>query len=289
MDGQRRIAVPLPVQVLPDTVPMSLRIACTPRHVVARSSRKNSEPSAPNVTCSKLPSDGSIAHQVPTNGAGGLAAAPPDTSRIKAPRAMVSPTSAVAFLKAFIPLPFSTGCLDSLASAVPHGRRAASAAALSARPSGIRPRSSPPLAQRQRFRTLEPPANRALTVHDDDSLVRQLPEGGTMPEQDGLPTSGKGSSADRLSQSPLSNRRGGADPTDVNDAPLNLDFGERHDYENPMKPSAPIEGTEAGEIRPGRGLGTRPTPKTEHHSYLPDAIAAKPSTEPRTSRGSATN
>jgi hypothetical protein len=57
---------------------------------------------------------------------------------------------------------------------------------------------------------------------------------------DSYPESGKGSDADRLSQSPLSLRRGGADPTDINDAPLNLDFGERHDYENTLRPSAPI-------------------------------------------------
>jgi hypothetical protein len=64
---------------------------------------------------------------------------------------------------------------------------------------------------------------------------------------DSYPKSGKGSDEARLSQSPLSLRRGGADPTDVNDAPLNLDFGKRNDYANTMKPSAPISesGTEA--------------------------------------------
>ena len=37
------------------------------------------------------------------------------------------------------------------------------------------------------------------------------------------------------------NRRGNADPTEVDDTPLTLGFSERHDYENTVKPSPPIE------------------------------------------------
>jgi hypothetical protein len=57
------------------------------------------------------------------------------------------------------------------------------------------------------------------------------PEGGTSMARNDVPQSGKGSDSARLSQSPLSLRRGGADPTDVDDSPLNLDFSERHDYD----------------------------------------------------------
>jgi hypothetical protein len=43
-----------------------------------------------------------------------------------------------------------------------------------------------------------------------------------MASKDGnsVPKSGKGSEASRLSDSPLSIRRGNADPTDINDTPL---------------------------------------------------------------------
>jgi hypothetical protein len=61
-----------------------------------------------------------------------------------------------------------------------------------------------------------------------------------MASKDSIPKSGKGSDASRLSDSPLAIRRGNADPTDVDDSPLNLDFGPRGDYENKMEPSAPI-------------------------------------------------
>lgn len=63
---------------------------------------------------------------------------------------------------------------------------------------------------------------------------------------DTAPESGTGSDADRLSMSPLSLRRGGADPVDINPEPLNLDFGPRNDYANPRQPSAPISETGAG-------------------------------------------
>jgi hypothetical protein len=55
------------------------------------------------------------------------------------------------------------------------------------------------------------------------------------------PKGGSGSNAARLSQSPLSLRRGGADPTDVDDTRVTLGFSERYDYENTMEPSPPIE------------------------------------------------
>jgi hypothetical protein len=64
------------------------------------------------------------------------------------------------------------------------------------------------------------------------------------------PKSGKGSDMERLSQSPQSPRslrRGGADPTDISEGEVQLGFSERHDYENTMKPSPPIEGTASGE------------------------------------------
>jgi hypothetical protein len=61
-----------------------------------------------------------------------------------------------------------------------------------------------------------------------------------MASKDSVPQSGKGSDSARLSQSPLSLRRGGADPTDVDDSPLNLDFSERHDYDHYFEPTAPL-------------------------------------------------
>jgi hypothetical protein len=68
-----------------------------------------------------------------------------------------------------------------------------------------------------------------------------------MASNDNVSESGKGSDASRLSDSPLAIRRGNADPTDVNDAPLNLDFGPRGDYENTLQPKPPIEETGGGE------------------------------------------
>jgi hypothetical protein len=62
-----------------------------------------------------------------------------------------------------------------------------------------------------------------------------------MASKDSTPKSGKGSEAARLSDSPLAIRRGNADPTDIDDSPLNLGFSERHDYENTMEPKPPIE------------------------------------------------
>jgi hypothetical protein len=66
-----------------------------------------------------------------------------------------------------------------------------------------------------------------------------------MAKNDSTPKSGRGSEQDRLSQSPLEIRRGSADPTDVNDAPLNLDFGERNYDANELKPSGtdPLAGS----------------------------------------------
>jgi hypothetical protein len=61
-----------------------------------------------------------------------------------------------------------------------------------------------------------------------------------MASKDSVPKSGKGSEASRLSESPLAIRRGNADPTNVDDTPLTLGFGELHDYENKMQPSAPL-------------------------------------------------
>ena len=50
------------------------------------------------------------------------------------------------------------------------------------------------------------------------------------------PKSGGGSSQD--SSSPLASRRGNADPTDVDDTPLNLEFSELDYDANSRKPSA---------------------------------------------------
>jgi hypothetical protein len=68
-----------------------------------------------------------------------------------------------------------------------------------------------------------------------------------MASKDSVPKSGKGSEASRLSDSRLAIRRGNTDPTDIDDTPLTLGFSERHDYENTLKPSAPIAETGAGE------------------------------------------
>jgi hypothetical protein len=62
-------------------------------------------------------------------------------------------------------------------------------------------------------------------------------------DPDSIPQSGKGTNADRGSKSPLEIRRGSADPTDVDDSKLNLDFGERHDYDYYFEPTAPISGS----------------------------------------------
>jgi hypothetical protein len=62
-----------------------------------------------------------------------------------------------------------------------------------------------------------------------------------MASNDNVSKSGKGSDASRLSDSPLAIRRGNADPTDIDDTPLTLGFSERHDYENTLEPSPPIE------------------------------------------------
>jgi hypothetical protein len=64
---------------------------------------------------------------------------------------------------------------------------------------------------------------------------------------DNAPESGTGSDADRLSMSPLSLRNGGADPTDIGQGPLNLDFGPRGYDDNPREPSGPVEAMGAGE------------------------------------------
>jgi hypothetical protein len=49
------------------------------------------------------------------------------------------------------------------------------------------------------------------------------------------------------SGSRLSARRGNADPTDIDDTPLNLDFGPQGNYENTLEPKPPIEETGVGE------------------------------------------
>ena len=56
-----------------------------------------------------------------------------------------------------------------------------------------------------------------------------------------IPKSGRGSESDRLSDSPLSIRRGGADPTDVHPDLVQTNTGQFHDYDNQMKPTPPIE------------------------------------------------
>jgi hypothetical protein len=43
------------------------------------------------------------------------------------------------------------------------------------------------------------------------------------------------------SDSPLASRRGNADPVDIDDSPLNLEFGMRNDYANPREPVPPVE------------------------------------------------
>ena len=49
-----------------------------------------------------------------------------------------------------------------------------------------------------------------------------------MANESDTPTSGGGASHDQLSMSPLEIRRSSADPTDVDDSPLNLEFEERN-------------------------------------------------------------
>lgn len=60
------------------------------------------------------------------------------------------------------------------------------------------------------------------------------------------PKSGRGSEQDRLSQSPLEIRRNSAEPTDVDDSPLNLDFGERGYDDNPVTPHGTDQWKEPG-------------------------------------------
>jgi hypothetical protein len=63
---------------------------------------------------------------------------------------------------------------------------------------------------------------------------------------DVAPESGSGSDADRLSMSPLSIRRGGADPDNVDEDPVQMGMG-MFDYDsNPRQPTPPLEGTGAG-------------------------------------------
>jgi hypothetical protein len=56
-----------------------------------------------------------------------------------------------------------------------------------------------------------------------------------------IPQSGKGTNADRGSKSPLEIRRSSADPTDVDDSPLNLGFDDRGYDDNPGTPRGPVE------------------------------------------------
>ena len=53
----------------------------------------------------------------------------------------------------------------------------------------------------------------------------------------GVPKSGKGTEQDRLSMSPQSIRRGGADPTDVDPSPVQTNTGQFNYDENTVKPS----------------------------------------------------
>jgi hypothetical protein len=55
------------------------------------------------------------------------------------------------------------------------------------------------------------------------------------------------------SRSPLSARRGNADPVDIDDSKLNLDFGPRGYEDNPRQPLPPIE--------PGGALPPQESPK----------------------------
>jgi hypothetical protein len=57
-----------------------------------------------------------------------------------------------------------------------------------------------------------------------------------MASKDSVPKSGRGSKASRLSDSPLTIRRGNADPIDVHPRPVQTDAGERHDYEVWVEP-----------------------------------------------------
>jgi hypothetical protein len=56
------------------------------------------------------------------------------------------------------------------------------------------------------------------------------------------------------SGSPLSARRGNADPTDIDDTPLNLDFKPRGHDDNPRQPLPPIE--------PGGAIPPQEAPKS---------------------------
>jgi len=56
---------------------VSVATAGTPPQLVARLSRKNIDPPAPKVSCSRLWSLGSVAHHVPINGLPGAALTPP--------------------------------------------------------------------------------------------------------------------------------------------------------------------------------------------------------------------
>jgi hypothetical protein len=60
------------------------------------------------------------------------------------------------------------------------------------------------------------------------------------------------------SNSPLSTRRGGADPVDIHSGAVNLEFSGRGDYPNTLEPSPPIE---AGSAKPPRG------PEREPHGF----------------------
>jgi hypothetical protein len=88
------------------------------------------------------------------------------------------------------------------------------------------------------------------------------------------PKSGAGSNADRISQSPLSIRRGGADPTEVDDSPLNLDFSERGYDDNPRQPLPPIE--------PGGAVPPAEAPKSWHvRTRRWSTVAGQRSTPPK--------
>jgi hypothetical protein len=95
-----------------------------------------------------------------------------------------------------------------------------------------------------------------------------------MASKDNVPQRGKGSDEARLSQSPLSIRRGGADPTDVDDSPLNLDFSERNYDANTLKPERPIE--------PGGAVPPAEAPKSWHvRTRRWPTVAGQRSTPPK--------
>jgi hypothetical protein len=58
----------------------------------------------------------------------------------------------------------------------------------------------------------------------------------TKLDSDTAPQSGKGSDQQRLSQSPQSLRRGGADPTDISEGTVTKDAGQRNYDANPRQP-----------------------------------------------------